>query len=78
MSELKDWNTPAQIAEHFNISTSTVYANIHNGAWECTRFGERIYRFSRQQVEAIVNAGTDARKPRRNKARLREALRIIS
>lgn len=73
----RPWSTLAQVADHFQISAATVYAKVHSGEWECAKLGDRIYRFSEAQIEAI-SSGTN-RQPRRiDKARLREALKAIS
>ncbi|MGO3150495.1 helix-turn-helix transcriptional regulator [Glutamicibacter ardleyensis] len=73
----EEFLTPAQIAEKLNISKTTVLAKIHNGDWECTKFSDRIYRFSASQYE-VIKMGTEYRKTRTNKTRLRAALKAIS
>lgn len=73
----EEFFTPAQIAEKLNISKTTVLTKIHNGDWECTKFSDRIYRFSTAQYE-VIKMGTEYRKTRTNKTRLRAALKAIS
>lgn len=77
MSTAAPFKTPAQIADKFQISPGTVYANIHSGKWECTKLGDRIYRFSEAQVTAI-EAGTNTPQRKTNKTRLRAALKAIA
>lgn len=73
----EEFLTPAQVAEKLNISKTTVLTKIHNGDWECTKFSDRIYRFSASQYE-VIKMGTEYRKTRTNKTRLRAALKAIS
>lgn len=77
MNNEPEFITPAQLAEKLNISKTTVLTKIRNNEWECTRFGERIYRFSQEQVE-VIKGGDNHRQLKTNKSRLRAALKAIS
>lgn len=77
MSTPPPFKTPAQLADHFQISPGTVYSKIHSGEWECTKLGNRIYRFSAEQVSKI-ESGSNTPPRRTNKKRLREALKAIA
>lgn len=77
MSMAPEFITPAQLAETLNISKTTVLTRIRNGDWECTKLGDRIYRFSEEQVE-IIKAGDNHRQLKSNKSRMRAALKAIS
>lgn len=74
---MSQYLTPAQIADKFVISTTTVYSKIHSGEWECTKLGDRIYRFNEAQVAAI-ESGSSTPPRKTNKSRLRAALKAIA
>lgn len=78
MSEKHAWSTPAQVAEHFQISAATVYAKIHSGEWECTKLGTRIYRFSESQVEKIGKGVISPPAQRRDRTAMKDALRKLT
>lgn len=75
---MNDWKTPAWIAEHLNVSTSYVTNKIRTGEWEAIRLSERIYRFTPEQIESIENSGETTAPRRRNKPRLRAALKKLA
>lgn len=72
------FKTPAQLADHLQISPGTVYANIHSGKWECTKLGTRIYRFSPEQVAKIENGSSGTASRKTNKKRLSAALKALT
>ena len=74
---MSDYRTPAQLADKFQVSPAFVYNKIHSGEWECTKLGNRIYRFSEAQITAI-EAGTGTPHRKTNKTRLRAALKAIA
>ena len=77
LNSARAWSTPAQVAEHFQISAATVYAKIHSGAWECTKLGDRLYRFSAAQI-ANIEAGVPTSPTRRpDRSAMKAALKKI-
>lgn len=71
------WTTPAQLIEHFQISTQTVLNKIHSGEWECTKLSTRIYRFSESQVDKIENGVTAPPARSRDRSAMKDALRKL-
>ena|SRR5579872_5324852 len=51
MSDLRDLNTVAMVAEHWGCSPRTVQRLIAEGALPCMRLGPGLVRLTRQQVE---------------------------
>lgn len=45
--------TVASLAEHWCVSTDTVYAMIHSGRLKAFRFGGKLYRIRPEEVEAF-------------------------
>lgn len=43
--------TVASLAEHWSVSTDTVYAMIHSGRLQAFRFGGKLYRIWPEEVE---------------------------
>ena len=43
--------TVAKLAEHWCVSTDTVYAMIHSGRLNAFRFGGKLYRIRAEEVE---------------------------
>lgn len=43
--------TVASLAEHWRVSTDTVYAMIHSGRLQAFRFGGKLYRIRPEEVE---------------------------
>ena len=40
----------ASLAEHWSVSTDTVYAMIHSGRLKAFRFGGKLYRIRPEEV----------------------------
>ena len=73
---MSEFFTPAEVAERYKISPALVYRKIHSGEWECVKLSNRMYRFTKDQVEAIAEPNAPAR--RANKKRMHDALKRIA
>ena len=50
---VSEFFTVAEVAKKFKMSPRTVHDRVSSGAWPHKKFGDRIIRFTEQQVQKI-------------------------
>lgn len=66
--------TAAEVAAKLQVDTETVYRMCRSGKWQAMKIG-RLYRFTREQYEAITTPPVTPQKPRSQRQNIERLLR---
>jgi excisionase family DNA binding protein len=58
--ELREFLTPAEVAEQLGVTADTVLADVRDGRLRAVRLSSRTIRFRREDIEALGTPDGDA------------------